>query len=138
MKPIRKSLVCLFGALALASCSASESVDVTKKTLEAKSYSVSVYDYEGYKKLETYKAFTDPQGLTNHLTALKKTEDNNETFFVWYFGSIDQASAWQEANMASLARFYDAEKGNSMGTRNNTVWVGAVAIADLLSWRGVA
>ena len=137
MKKFATAALCFFGAIAMAACAASENATANKATLESKGYTVSLYDAEQYKTLSIAQTLTEPTGLTNHLVAAKKEGETSLVLAAWYFGSIDQASAWQEANVTKLASIYSEEKGTSLGVRNNVVWVGNTVSADLLGWRNV-
>ena len=138
MKKLATAALCFFGAIAMAACAASENAASNKTTLEGKGYSVSLYSAEEYKTLSIYKTFTEPTGLTNHLVAAKKESDKSLVLAAWYFGSIDQANAWQEANMSKLASFYSEEQDTTIGQRNNVIWAGSKASADVLGWRNLA
>ena len=133
MKKLATAALCFFGAIAMAACAASENAASNKTTLEGKGYSVSLYSAEEYKTLSIYKTFTEPTGLTNHLVAAKKESDKSLVLAAWYFGSIDQA-----ANMSKLASFYSEEQDTTIGQRNNVIWAGSKASADVLGWRNLA
>ena len=137
MRNLRTFAVCFLGAIAMAACAASENVDGNKNTLTEKGYTVSVYSAEQYKTLSIAQAFSEPTGLTNHLVAAKTTQEKNYVLAAWYFGSIDQASSWQETNMAKLASFYSETAGTTVGQRNNVVWIGTGETADILGWRTI-
>lgn len=132
MRRLALSVVCAFGAIAMAACSASESVDGNKSTLEKDGYTVSVYNAEEYKKLSIASTFSGTEGLQNHMVAVKASAAL--TIVAWYFDSTDRADGWMNANMSILVNFYREEGKTSFGLRNNVVWAGSVATARLLTW----
>ena len=137
MRNLRTFAVCFLGAIAMAACAGSESIEGNKNTLTEKGYTVSVYSAEEYKTQPVAKIFSEPTGLTNHLVAAKTTQEKNYVFAAWYFASIDQANNWEKANEAKLASFYSETAGTTLGQRNNVVWIGTGETADILGWRTI-
>ena len=138
MKTLRTAAICFLGAFAMAACAASENASGNQQTLKDNGYSATLYSAEEYKTLSISTALTEAKGLTNHLVAAKTESEKTYVLAAWYFGSIDQASSWQEANMAKLATVYSEAAGTTLGQRNNVVWVGSGVTADLLGWRTIA
>lgn len=138
MKKFATAALCFFGAIAMAACAASENASSNKSTLEGKGYTVSLYSAEEYKTLSIAQTFSEATGLTNHLVALKVEADKNLVLAAWYFSSTDQAESWMSANTSKLVSFYNEAQDTSIGLRNNAVWAGSKATADILGWRNIA
>lgn len=137
MKKFATAALCFFGAIAMAACAASENASSNKSTLEGKGYTVSLYSAEEYKTLSIAQTFS-AAGLTNHLVAFKVEADKNLALAAWYFSSTDQAESWLSANTSKLVSFYSEAQDTSFGLRNNAVWAGSKATADVLGWRNLA
>ena len=123
-----KTIALLASSVALCACAAS-----VKSNLEGKNYTVARVDVtQGGEFVSPISGLTAPTGLTDFLTAIKVSSSGAEAFIGFFFDNIDHASAWFDANSASIVgnRWNGAELGK-VGSNNNLVYMAtATAYTD--------
>ena len=128
------SALCL-GAMALTACSASRSASGDKGTLEQNGFKVTVETRDEYDK-KVGKPVPTGEGLQYYLYT-SKTENNELVAYasIWYFDTIDNASKFNDAHIAELARLLDVETDKfslKVGQSNNAVYAASDSVITTL------
>lgn len=137
MIQLRKFVLSALAVLALASCAASENSGATANTLKNNGYNAKVTSGEDYKQTSIGKELKNLDNLVDYLAASKPssgTDDTVEGIYIWFFGNIDSASKFLEANTQLLFTLEGQIKDFTQGTRNNAAWVGSRTAGTLLGW----
>ena len=133
MIQLKKVAVSILATLALTACGleASQSASATSKTLKDNGYTVSVYSAEQYATLQIASKFKETDGLKDHLLAAK----GQEYFLVtWFFDSIGNADKFSKKYQTELLGLLNDSSTDSMGQKDNAVWVGSKVTSNLLGW----